>query len=205
MTLRRFPWKCPKSNDNSFKLFVTQPTEDELNSSLYPGRVTPQTKSEPASRMPSDSTESSHRHHHNKSEPVSHRQNSTADDKSTVAVSSDAVSSSTATLASSAAPSEKPSVIKGPWRLLRLLPRETRHIVSRMLELDPDRRASIDEVSSDPWVAKTLFCRQEVGGQLLWAEGHQHVLATSDENTEVKYAKRPWNTPAAAAAAVENV
>jgi hypothetical protein len=70
-----------------------------------------------------------------------------------------------------------------------------------MLELDPDRRASIDEVSSDAWIARTLFCRQEVGGKLLYAEGHQHVLATSDENTEVRYAKRPGSQGGGAAVA----
>jgi len=142
--------------------------------------------------MPSESTESSHRHHHhNKSEPTTHEKpNATTDDKSTTAGGADSISMSTATISSTIAP-VNPTVIKGAWRLLRLLPRETRHIVSRMLELDPARRASIDEVTADAWIARSAFCRQEVAGRVLCAEGHQHVLATSDENGDVKISKRP--------------
>lgn len=75
------------------------------------------------------------------------------------------------------APEDKrPEVIKGPWRLLRLLPRESRHIVGRMLELDPKRRATMSEVLDDPWVANTPICREETGGRVIRAEGHTHTL-----------------------------
>ena len=68
------------------------------------------------------------------------------------------------------------SQIKGPLRLLRLLPRESRHIIGRMLELDPKGRATIDEVLADPWVANSLVCTQEEGGQCLHAPNHTHAL-----------------------------
>lgn len=71
---------------------------------------------------------------------------------------------------------KKPEVIKGPWRLLRLLPRESRHIIGRMLEIDPRNRATINEVLSDPWVANTVICRQEEQGRVIKAEGHEHTL-----------------------------
>jgi serine/threonine protein kinase len=32
---------------------------------------------------------------------------------------------------------DKQEVVKGPWRLLRILPRESRHIIGRMLKVDP--------------------------------------------------------------------
>lgn len=70
----------------------------------------------------------------------------------------------------------KPEVIKGPWRLLRLLPRESRHIIGRMLELDPKKRATMEEVLADPWVSGTSICRQEIGGEAIRAEGHVHTL-----------------------------
>lgn len=71
---------------------------------------------------------------------------------------------------------KKPEVIRGPWRLLRLLPRESRHIIGRMLELDPKIRATLAEVLDDPWISGTPICRQEVGGAVIRAAGHEHTL-----------------------------
>jgi serine/threonine protein kinase len=71
---------------------------------------------------------------------------------------------------------KKPEVIKGPWRLLRLLPRESRHIMGRMLEIDPRKRATMGEILSDPWISGTPLCRQEVGGKVIRAGGHEHTL-----------------------------
>lgn len=71
---------------------------------------------------------------------------------------------------------KKPDVIKGPWRLLRLLPRESRYIISRMLEIDPKKRADMVEVLDDPWVSETVICRQEEQGQVFHAPGHVHTL-----------------------------
>jgi serine/threonine protein kinase len=71
---------------------------------------------------------------------------------------------------------KKPEVIKGPWRLLRLLPRESRHIMGRMLEIDPKKRATMAEVLDDPWISGANICRQEDGGKIVKAEGHTHTL-----------------------------
>ena len=183
MTLRRFPWKAPRISDNSYRLFIAQPDPeqarllDEHRRSLTPG--TPRgsvasvengrgSVSQPASRNNSVAEESSgetseHKHHHHhhhhhredeqkpKSEPVSRQ--------------------STASI-------EQPT-IKGPLRLLRLLPRETRHIIGRMLELEPKQRADMDEILSDPWVQNALVCRQEENGQIFKAPGHTHTLQAS--------------------------
>jgi serine/threonine protein kinase len=67
-------------------------------------------------------------------------------------------------------------VIKGPWRLLRLLPRETRHIIGRMLELDPKKRATLEEIHADKWVLNAQVCSQEEGGRLIKMETHEHTL-----------------------------
>lgn len=69
--------------------------------------------------------------------------------------------------------------IKGPMRLLRLLPRETRHIVGRMLELDPKKRATLDEILADPWVQNAYVCRQDESGVCYHAPGHVHTLEPS--------------------------
>jgi serine/threonine protein kinase len=71
---------------------------------------------------------------------------------------------------------KKPEVIKGPWRLLRLLPRESRHIIGRMLEINPRNRATMAEVLDDPWISGSTICRQELGGAIIRADGHVHTL-----------------------------
>jgi serine/threonine protein kinase len=74
---------------------------------------------------------------------------------------------------------DKQEVIKGPWRLLRILPRESRHIVGRMLKVDPEERADMDEVLEDDWVLSSRVCSQDVSGEVDRAEGHQHTLEAS--------------------------
>jgi serine/threonine protein kinase len=71
---------------------------------------------------------------------------------------------------------DKQEVIKGPWRLLRILPRESRHIIGRMLKVDPSERASMDEVLEDEWVLSSRVCSQDMSGTVHRAEGHQHTL-----------------------------
>lgn len=47
--------------------------------------------------------------------------------------------------------------------------------MGRMLEIDPKKRATLEEVLADPWVAGTNICRQ-VGNELFRAPGHTHTL-----------------------------
>jgi serine/threonine protein kinase len=59
---------------------------------------------------------------------------------------------------------------------LRLLPRESRHIMARMLEIDPKKRATMSDVLEDTWISETTICRQEIGGTVISAPGHVHTL-----------------------------
>ena len=77
---------------------------------------------------------------------------------------------------------DKQEVIKGPWRLLRILPRETRHIVGRMLKVDPAERADMDELTEDEWVLSAKVCSQDVDGSVHRAQGHTHTLEASNGN-----------------------
>ncbi|KAI1819723.1 Pkinase-domain-containing protein [Xylaria intraflava] len=70
---------------------------------------------------------------------------------------------------------ERKEVIRGPWRLLRLLPRESRHIIYRMLTIDPKKRADMAEILDEPWVSDTVICRQVGPGHIEKAD-HTHVL-----------------------------
>lgn len=161
MTLRRFPWKAPRISDNSYRLFVSPP-DPEQERLLEANRrsMTPHThrnnddskrgtQSEPASRNPSGSNNGNGQQSQPRTEPASRQSTNSSAEQGT---------------------------IKGPMRLLRLLPRETRHIIGGMLELDPRKRATMDEVLADPWVQNALVCRQEENGTVFRAPGHTHAL-----------------------------
>lgn len=172
MTLRRFPWKAPRLSDNSYRLFVSPPDPDQ-DKLLHGHRGSASARgsvggaqSEPASRHPSGdngSTEHPPHHHHR-------HHNDDAKSSKTDAVSRQSTQSD---------PNSQPT-IKGPLRLLRLLPRETRHIIGRMLELDPKQRATMDEVLQDPWVQNSLVCQQEEDGRVVKAPNHTHTLQPSN-------------------------
>jgi serine/threonine protein kinase len=151
MSLRRFPWKQPRLVDNSYKLFASPPTPGTPVPDSHP-RKHPQHSPSEGSRPDSEangSTHSSHHHHHSESVDDSRPATSGGD---------------------------KQEVIKGPWRLLRILPRESRHIIGRMLKIDPNERASMEEVLEDEWVLNAKVCYQEENGTVHRAEGHTHVL-----------------------------
>lgn len=77
----------------------------------------------------------------------------------------------------------------GPNRLLRILPRESRHIIGRMLELDPLKRATLEEIWSDEWIRSIEFCRQEKH-EIIKANNHTHVLeAQTLERTDTSSKK----------------
>lgn len=176
MTLRRFPWKAPRLSDNSYRLFVSPPDPDQdkylqghrgstsARNSVSDSKNGGGAPSEPASRNPSGSNEDGEHHHHHH-----HRHHN--DDKSK--------SESVSRQSTQSDPNAQPT-IKGPVRLLRLLPRETRHIIGRMLDLDPKNRADMEEILRDPWVQNSLVCQQEEGGKVVKAPNHTHALQPSN-------------------------
>lgn len=80
---------------------------------------------------------------------------------------------------------QRQEVIKGPWRLLRILPRESRNIIGRMLKVDPKERATLDEVLADDWVRNIATCQQEVNGEVIPAKNHTHVLEPPSQSPAV--------------------
>ncbi|KIW63649.1 hypothetical protein, variant [Phialophora macrospora] len=155
MSLRRFPWKQPRLVDNSYKLFASPPTPGTPVPDSHPRKHSQLSPNDDhsASRHNSEANGSSqpshHGHHH--SESVEEGRPSTSS-------------------------GDKQEVIKGPWRLLRILPRESRHIIGRMLKIDPAERATMEEVLEDDWVLNAKVCYQEENGTVHHAEGHTHVL-----------------------------
>ncbi|KAI5959477.1 HRK1 [Candida pseudojiufengensis] len=48
--------------------------------------------------------------------------------------------------------------IHGPYRLMRLLPHASRPIINKMLQIDPKKRASLDEIMNDEWIKDIQCC-----------------------------------------------
>ncbi|KAG8166438.1 hypothetical protein KVR01_002127 [Diaporthe batatas] len=170
MSLRRFPWKVPRLTDNSYKLFAAEPTPGHDPKKL----ILPPVKSESAlhdmpqrDMFPAD-PEDKGKTGQNGDKP-SHREEKPSGETST-----------------STAPGEKREVIRGPWRILRLLPRESRHVIGRMLEIDPKKRAKMEEILEDNWVSNTEICRQVEQGKVINATDHTHVLEPPSGSTAAK-------------------
>ena len=148
MSLRRFPWKAPRISDNSFKMFVAEPhTNPEETSQKEKGKPTMDVSAEP---RPAQDHHHHHHHHHQSESSVPSSSNRTDAPKS--------------------------EVIRGPWRLLRLLPRETRPIIDAMLKIDPKDRATLADMMADPWVRGSPVCQQLEHGKILRAGTHTHTL-----------------------------
>lgn len=161
MTLKRFPWRLPAAaQDKSYRLFTSPPSAGH-----DPRRLLLQSKSSLDLKGPEPQS----------SQPEGARGRTSAE--------------SAHRRSHSQGPSqEKKEVISGPWRILRQLPRESRHIVWRMLEIEPKRRAKMDEIIRDAWVADTVICREMENGQVIHAPGHKHTLieGTPTPNTNEK-------------------
>lgn len=66
----------------------------------------------------------------------------------------------------------------GKLRLLKLMPRESRPIMSRILEMDPSRRVLIGDILEDPWMKNLDYCTMEY-----MSPNHPHHLG--DDGTVV--------------------
>lgn len=215
MTLRRFPWKQPRTTDTSYRLFVSKPSAGTPTLD-DPRRHRPKSNSDLASShqrkhspIPENKQHNSEgpepngglnpERKHGKSESTSRDENNppeNAQEKTTSTESSNNDNSdkqSQRTTSKEAPPlpggsqssSQKPEVIKGPWRLLRILPRESRYIIGRMLKVSTKERASLDDVLADEWVQNIATCGQEPTGKITNASGHKHILVPPSNTAPV--------------------
>lgn len=119
MTLKRFPWKIPKTSDPSFKSFLEP--DDHLHGTL-----------------------------------------------------SDLSLSTKSSNSSVKGP-------RGPERLLRLLPPQSRSLIGSMLIIDPKRRYLIEDVLEDPFYNVIDHCHSINEDKYYVANNHKHNLITEDE------------------------
>ncbi|CAN8102170.1 unnamed protein product [Discula destructiva] len=175
MTLRRFPWKVPRVTDNSYRLFASEPTpgHDPKKLVLPPNKSTSALNDTPQRDMFAGEED----------KKAKHTEEKVAAKPREASKSETSVSGTTTTTASGEKPKE---VIRGPWRILRLLPRESRHVIGRMLEIDPKKRATMGEILEDAWVSNAVICRQVEQGNVISAEDHKHTLEGPAQTTTSK-------------------
>lgn len=158
MTLRRFPWKVPRMTDNSFKLFAADPTPGhDPKKLIMPSKSANDLTNTPQRDIFEDGK---HEQKHNVQKTLPKEGEGSASQGSSV----------------QGQQTEKKEVIRGPWRILRLLPRESRHIIGRMLEIKVKDRATMQDILEEPWVANTVICQQPEPGRVIHAEDHIHTL-----------------------------
>ncbi|KAI8389924.1 related to Serine/threonine-protein kinase HRK1 [Nakaseomyces glabratus] len=77
-------------------------------------------------------------------------------------------------------PSHKPAhhrkTIRGPYRLLRLLPHASRPLLSKMLQVDPKQRATFEDIYADEWFHNIPFCTMDEKKNVVRAPGHHHTI-----------------------------
>ncbi|KAF8000292.1 hypothetical protein HF325_005221 [Metschnikowia pulcherrima] len=86
--------------------------------------------------------------------------------------------------------------IHGPYRLMRLLPHVARPIIHKMLQTDPRKRATIEEILDDEWIKGIQCCTLKPANKtsevnidededLVFVPGvpeHEHTVITDEEN-----------------------
>lgn len=76
-------------------------------------------------------------------------------------------------------------VIHGPYRLLRLLPHASRPILSKILEIDPKKRATLIDIFDDEWFDEIPYCTIDTKGSTVRSPGHHHTIVKGDKTYKV--------------------
>lgn len=180
MTLRRFPWKQPRVTDNSYRLFVATPTpgtpvpDSEPKQRQRPKSVSDGSSSSDEAKQkqqPKSDAASVHDNHASENPQEKTPSGNNPNEKPTRTTSKEAPP-----LPANSQSNGRQEVIKGPWRLLRILPRESRYIIGRMLKVSVNSRATLDEVLNDEWVVNIQACEQTETGEITNATNHTHIL-----------------------------
>lgn len=204
MSLRRFPWKVPRLSDNSYKLFAAEPTpgHDPKKLTLAGKSGSVAAKAEAEDEPNAETTEKAKEGNPKQEIEESSDKKDATDEK--VKVTETDIKPETAEKAekddyaekdehdkdhkkeagdkpteapkTEDKPAEKREVIRGPWRILRLLPRESRHVIGGMLAIDPKERIKMADLIKDPWVADTVICRQIEPSRIIRSNTHTHIL-----------------------------
>lgn len=82
-------------------------------------------------------------------------------------------------------PHHQRKVIHGPYRLLRLLPHASRPILSRILEVDVSKRATLDDIFNDEWFSNIPSCTIDEKNNTVRAPGHHHTIVKDGKTYKI--------------------
>jgi serine/threonine protein kinase len=167
MTIKKFPWKRPEETDQSYYLYslpdekihdyskaamlhnelILQRRQNQLNSSMSSLKISSKEEAEKINKynetikklemkVRTDSNDSSSNNDNNDNP----NNNNNSNHHNHLAKSY---------------PSSK---MQGPYRLMRLLPHSARPLISLMLQINPNERATFDDILVDPWFNKIDKC-----------------------------------------------
>lgn len=75
--------------------------------------------------------------------------------------------------------------IHGPYRLLRLLPHASRPILSKILEVDVSKRASMIDIFDDEWFDDIPCCTIDNKNVTVRAPGHHHTIVKDGKTYKI--------------------
>lgn len=75
--------------------------------------------------------------------------------------------------------------LQGPYRLFRLLPHAARPMLSKILEVDPQRRSTLAEMFDDEWFSSICECGLDENKKLYHGKGHVHTIVLEDDGKEI--------------------
>lgn len=78
-------------------------------------------------------------------------------------------------------PDNSKDTTKGPFKILKQLPRASRKVIGQMMKIDPKVRILMDDVMKDEWVQSINVCEPDQEGNTLPPEDHEHHLITEEE------------------------
>ncbi|OWB83751.1 hypothetical protein B5S33_g2383 [[Candida] boidinii] len=85
-----------------------------------------------------------------------------------------------------------PSTTSSSNKLFKLLPRVSRPLISKMLEIKPVNRFTIDEVYNDDWIKSINQCHYDDtnNDELIKNDDHNHHLITEDDLEKIQQEKK---------------
>ncbi|QSL65630.1 hypothetical protein MERGE_002943 [Pneumocystis wakefieldiae] len=72
--------------------------------------------------------------------------------------------------------------VRGPWRLLRLLPRETRCTIQGMLEINSKCRWTMEQIMEQAWIKSVQMCHINSDNDVVKAKNHVHTSVLEKKN-----------------------
>ncbi|ODV95452.1 hypothetical protein PACTADRAFT_42653 [Pachysolen tannophilus NRRL Y-2460] len=86
-------------------------------------------------------------------------------------------------------PDNLKSKTRGPYRLLRLLPHASRPLIGAMLDLNPNKRITMEGILNDEWFSSIDVCHYDASNQLVKGKSHEHHLVTEAELAKIQEEK----------------